>query len=470
MTAYFGSAWFAADVLFAPMNSYLPGEDSVMKWLYRARAIIGVFMLVAIGARYHHPSRDLVAPFSPILGGVTKVTLLALAAVAPSTLAVVLFTHREKRTKAFKQMLLPIGSLFACGGLYLVYLEALALFHKILADGNSSVIILTWLLWICIGFWVLTFATRTIYLVTVGLCRLGDGHPLLPPIIGTGIAWTVAVLSLLNNNPNSNEPNTVTVLALLGGPVSITALSVAEILRLRKKYPLDFPFREGPFPVPPIPAFPEAAVHGATTDDQLPHEHVSTGTVNPGSSPGRSMFLAERRSWQSGSVRSVALLVMAAAVLAGVYLVTRGGSHRPPASTSSEATQTTKPGDYRINRQISATSPWTVTLTDIRVTASGQAEFVIKYANTGSTSAQLSCSSVTDPTIQTVTLSNGQTVAATATYCSQHPDQTAIDIGPGQSFMSYAVFSDASQLRRPFNLNWSASSLSGELADLQISD
>ena len=46
-----------------------------------------------------------------------------------------------------------------------------------------------------------------------------------------------------------------------------------------------------------------------------------------------------------------------------------------------------------------------LTLTDIRVTASGQAEFGIKYTNTGSTTAQLTCSGNTDPTIDTVTLS-----------------------------------------------------------------
>jgi serine/threonine protein kinase len=147
-----------------------------------------------------------------------------------------------------------------------------------------------------------------------------------------------------------------------------------------------------------------------------------------------------------------------AAVVAGVAVaVVTGSSHGSGG-----------PGDYVINRQISAVSPWVLTLTDIRVTASGQAEFGIKYANTGSAAAQLTCSGNTDPTIDTVTLSNGQTIAATATYCSQHPDQTTQNIGPGQSLMSYAIFPDASQLRQSFNLHWSAGSLSGDVDGLKI--
>jgi serine/threonine protein kinase len=143
-----------------------------------------------------------------------------------------------------------------------------------------------------------------------------------------------------------------------------------------------------------------------------------------------------------------------AAVVAGVAVAVLSGSSHG--------------SDYVINRQISAVSPWVLTLTDIRVTASGQAEFVIKYTNTGSATAQLTCSGNTDPTIETVTLSNGQAIPATATYCSQHSDQTTTNIGPGQSLMSYAIFPDASQLRQPFNLHWSAGSLSGDVDGLKI--
>jgi hypothetical protein len=92
------------------------------------------------------------------------------------------------------------------------------------------------------------FWFRAIYLLTVGMCRLGDGHPLLPPIIGFAIAWVVAVRALLNDPIGPGEPAAIWYVVLLGGPISITALGIIEIRRLRAKYPADFPFRDGPLP------------------------------------------------------------------------------------------------------------------------------------------------------------------------------------------------------------------------------
>lgn len=130
--------------------------------------------------------------------------------------------------------------------------------------------------------------------------------------------------------------------------------------------------------------------------------------------------------------------------------------------------QPVAPGVYEINRQISDVSPWVLTLTEIRITAGGQAELVIRYTNTGSTPAQLTCSGDTDPSIATITLGSGQVIAATATYCSDHPNQTAIRVAAGQSLMSYGTFPDAQLLNRPFTFDWSAGSLSGEVSGVQL--
>jgi hypothetical protein len=246
---YFASAWNAANKLFSPQHNYLHDEDSVIGWLYRARSIIGAFMLVAIGVRYHHPATDLVAPFSPVLGGVTTAMLLALAMVVPGAILAVLFTHRGKRMEACRQMRYPLGSLLACLILYMIGVRITWLMHVLVADGKSFPLVVVWM---CSGFWVVTFVSRAIYLVTTGLCRLGDGHPLLPPVAGLVIAWAVAITSLLSSK-GGGEPGMVAALVLLGGPVSITAVSVVETWRLRVKYPADFPFRDGPLP-PRAPA------------------------------------------------------------------------------------------------------------------------------------------------------------------------------------------------------------------------
>lgn len=130
--------------------------------------------------------------------------------------------------------------------------------------------------------------------------------------------------------------------------------------------------------------------------------------------------------------------------------------------------QPAAPGVYRINRQIANASPWVLTLTEIRIGAEGQARFIIRYANTGSASAQLTCNGDTDPSIATVTLSSGQTVAAKATYCSAHPNQAVINVPAGQSLMSYGIFPDTQLLSQPFTFDWSAGSLSGEVTGIQL--
>jgi hypothetical protein len=173
--------------------------------------------------------------------------------------------------------------------------------------------------------------------------------------------------------------------------------------------------------------------------------------------------------------------VVVVAAVAGVAVALSGhhgsGSSGGSPSSVSHATTggaaTPAPGDYPVNRQIQTQQsypPWVATLTDIRVLPSGQAEFFIVYDNTNPAPdiENLSCLGNTDPSVNTVALSNGQTVAATADYCSQHPYDASIDINPGQTWTSYVIFPDAAQLTTPFDFSWDAEGLAGTLADLQL--
>ena len=182
-------------------------------------------------------------------------------------------------------------------------------------------------------------------------------------------------------------------------------------------------------------------------------------------------------------LRTATATVTAAAVVAAVAVVaytSRGPSgpgtpahpavaaYQAPLAASPSVSPSVAPGDYPINRQISEVGPFTQTLTDIRVLASGQAEFFVVYTNTGSTTSQLSCVGYTNPAISALTLSNGQTIDSIATYCSQHLAQPNINVGPGQSHVSYAIFPDSRQLTQPFSFAWQAGNASGQLNGLQL--
>ncbi|GKQ37725.1 hypothetical protein [Streptomyces sp. A012304] len=78
----------------------------------------------------------------------------------------------------------------------------------------------------------------TLLLIVYGVnssFRVGDIHELLPPLLSPLLVWSLFGLNLLDD-PEVAAPPIVLYTFLLGGPVSVTALSVWEIWRLRRRY------------------------------------------------------------------------------------------------------------------------------------------------------------------------------------------------------------------------------------------
>jgi hypothetical protein len=238
------AGWHYAGHLFGPTGSYLPDDDKPMDWLYKARAIIGVAILVAVGIHYHQATQSIIAYFNPVLGGITEPMILELLSVVPATVAVILFTRQGKRDEAFRRMFdYPLKVAVICLMAYGCIIGAVDLGGR-----NTSFIFVIGIVGGLIYLRFILFPFRAIYLITVGMCRLGDGHPLLPPIIGTTLAWVVACQSLLTGSVGTGAHAYILLAVLLGGPMSITLLSHLEICRLRRRYPDEFPFRDGPLP------------------------------------------------------------------------------------------------------------------------------------------------------------------------------------------------------------------------------
>jgi hypothetical protein len=238
------AGWRYAGQLFGPSGSYLPDDDKPMDWLYQARAVIGVAILVTVGIHYHQATQNIIAYFNPVLGGITEPMVLELLSVVPATVAVVLFTRQGKRDEAFRRMFdYPLKVAVIC---LIAYGCIIGAVH--LGGRNTPFIFVVGIIGGLIYLRFILFPFRAIYLITVGMCRLGDGHPLLPPIVGTALAWVVACQSLFTGSVGTGAHAYVLLAVLLGGPMSITLLSHLEISRLRRRYPNEFPFRDGPLP------------------------------------------------------------------------------------------------------------------------------------------------------------------------------------------------------------------------------
>lgn len=192
--------------------------------------------------------------YQSLLENVDWTVAFCFLAMIPAGFVVLVLTRPQKRQEALRQMLNPA---VAVGGILVLNAPLTLLTWLNRGIGNNAAVGLPLaVVGLTFIFWFLAFGLRAFYLLATGLFRLGDGHPLLPPVIGTLAAWTFAIKSLIAGG-SAGAPTAVEFFLLRGGPASITALAIAEVMRLRSQYPADFPFRDGPLlvrvgdPTPP---------------------------------------------------------------------------------------------------------------------------------------------------------------------------------------------------------------------------
>ena len=227
----------------------------------------------------------------------------------------------------------------------------------------------------------------------------------------------------------------------------------------------------------------EHVQHAAHVQHEEHLQHLRSLGQRSASKQGASKQRARTARRASRAARAASRLpagmavVAAAAVAAAAGTVAATGHPASGAGASAAsgprqvvavALDPIRPGDYPVNREISDYSPWLLTLTEIRVLANGQAQFMITYNNTATTQQQLTCSDEAAQQPATLTFSNGATESQVADYCSQHGDPASIYVAAGQTLNSYVIFPEASKLGEMFALNWPAGSLSGQVGGLQL--
>jgi hypothetical protein len=83
--------------------------------------------------------------------------------------------------------------------------------------------------------WMVPFVVYGITMSLVHVFRTADIHEWLPPLLATVLAWEMAVLGVFNG-AYQGVPGSVRALYLLGGPVSVTLVSIWECYRLHTRY------------------------------------------------------------------------------------------------------------------------------------------------------------------------------------------------------------------------------------------
>lgn len=136
---------------------------------------------------------------------------------------------------------------------------------------------LLWLVWRVI-WWPLLIVFGGFVLISLYLCgkplfNAAEAHPLLGPIVGAVIAWTITVIGLLTGDPDGVPPalhHTVQ----RGGPCAVTVLGIAEWLVYQMRYGVRV--RTGPWPAYGMTR-PGAGASSQPMDGQASRDPSATG-------------------------------------------------------------------------------------------------------------------------------------------------------------------------------------------------
>ncbi|MEU9719735.1 hypothetical protein [Streptomyces sp. NPDC047976] len=92
-----------------------------------------------------------------------------------------------------------------------------------------------WLLALVLLIASIPYTVLAAYVCVASCFRASDVHQLLPALLSPLLVWSLFAFQLFNG-PDVAAPPEVLYTFLLGGPLSVTALSVWEVWRLRRRY------------------------------------------------------------------------------------------------------------------------------------------------------------------------------------------------------------------------------------------
>ncbi|WP_327266466.1 hypothetical protein OG444_38220 [Streptomyces sp. NBC_01232] len=237
---------------YSPMAEHV--EDGLITWMQRARTVLGLTAAVWLVVAY--PLSGGGGEF--VLGKLVELGLscgiLAVGSVIGITAFLVASTPDRRRDFA-ERLRRPMSAAFLLvSGPACMWLSFTTLKGDLISGGDlkeffsaitgsgffSSVLAFLVLVvgWIAALVLLLgsSFFTLVSALACVLVClRVADVHQLLPALISPLLVWSLFAFQVFTG-PDVAAPPEVLYTFMLGGPLSVTALSVWEVRRLRIRY------------------------------------------------------------------------------------------------------------------------------------------------------------------------------------------------------------------------------------------
>lgn len=225
----FARVFQAALMVFQPKRADRIVDETITA-LQVARSLVGTVAVIWVTIAYWGSADDpLRAKFEELI---LAATILVFA--VPVILFVFILaaegTHRGLYLSRIAGPLTAVGTL--AGVYYLAFVVSPAIGRTAVEDFDIVPMLLTMLVLLpSYGVAALFLIIGTAFAV-VTVFRLADVHETLPPLVSPFLVWTLFVIQLADP-PMSGIPVLLRVLFLVGPPLSVTALSYAELRQLR---------------------------------------------------------------------------------------------------------------------------------------------------------------------------------------------------------------------------------------------
>lgn len=269
----------AAQRALKAQNRLAP-PDPRIEHVRLVRTLLGMAVVVWVALKYDSVKAEKV--FNEAILHVTISVVVAVLAVPLCALAFVVLSHdnvRRETRRAMRYPMLSMGWFLGAGGV----LAAVTASGLVTARPDHPAMWVVLLIGLAGFIWTGFFAIFAFFLVPRHLFAAADGHLLMPSLLAPTLSWAVAAVDLASPG-NDRVPAVVSIIVTLGGPVTITLMSVWEAKRVRELYGVSF--RGGPQPAR-IPAHvvqapaPAAAPTGGGITGWLPRQVASASWSGP---------------------------------------------------------------------------------------------------------------------------------------------------------------------------------------------
>lgn len=276
-----GRIWRVPNYFIEPSGAFLGERVAAIDRLNKLRSWAGIAIIVGTAVYYAGLShlgtvsngKDGVknvdignnSPEGNWFLGLVISVVVAMFILPLVSLFLVWWTRPGARRAALVQLRWPYIAVAAWFGIFAIASPFMALgtyLQNSARHMNFDIKALAWVLVVFVLILELTWIVKALYLAATGVFRAEDGHPLLPLIVAPLVAaMTALMMNTVGGNGLVGVPGLVGDALAWGGTITIAIVSLRCARILKRRYPADFPFRNGP--LRPAPA-PESAA-GTTT-------------------------------------------------------------------------------------------------------------------------------------------------------------------------------------------------------------